>query len=349
MAVYISNCGGDESGGTSGGVAGDQTGGEWVVKAISGSWTYVLRHPDAETAKLVAQLATEAAENDKVGYDQSQRLTFWTQLSKSGYYPSKITTACEADCSSGVAAVVKAAGYLLGDSALKGLSASMYTGNEASCLTGVGFEKLSYTGTSTLHNGDVLRRSGHTATVVSGATEPTDSTSTATPTYVTGKTYEVVVNDLNVRKGAGTSYATTGSQLDAGDTVTVKASKVVGADVWVRFSGGWCAAYYGGSYYVSATAVSTAASAAPTYKVGTTYELLVDALNVRTGPGTSYAKKSKSQLTEDGQAHAYSTGALKKGTAVTCKSTSEDSSGNVWMQIPSGWVAAYYGGEKWVG
>lgn len=93
---------------------------------------------------------------------------------------------------------------------------------------------------------------------------------------------------------------------------------------------------------------SSSGSSKPSYTVGKTYTLLVDALRVRTGAGTNYASKSYSQLTANAKQNAYSNGTLKKGTAVTCQQVK--SVGNdIWIKIPSGWIAAYYSGEKYVG
>jgi len=85
----------------------------------------------------------------------------------------------------------------------------------------------------------------------------------------------------------------------------------------------------------------------PTYTAGSNYKVVADALNVRTNAGTGYPKKSKAQLTPDGRKHADASGALLRGTVVTCKA-SKVVGGNVWVKIPSGWVAAYYGGEYYV-
>ncbi|MFR5585521.1 MAG: hypothetical protein ACLTLQ_18430 [[Clostridium] scindens] len=63
--------------------------------------------------KLIAQMAKAAAVNNMVGYCQSHRGTFWTNLADSNFDPAQITVPCEADCSSGVAAIVKGAGYRL--------------------------------------------------------------------------------------------------------------------------------------------------------------------------------------------------------------------------------------------
>ena len=83
------------------------------------------------------------------------------------------------------------------------------------------------------------------------------------------------------------------------------------------------------------------------YDVGETYTTLVN-LNVRTGAGTIYSKKTKAQLTADGQKHAMANGTLKVGTRVTCKEVKYVNS-DIWIRIPSGWMAAYYKGKRYVG
>lgn len=92
----------------------------------------------------------------------------------------------------------------------------------------------------------------------------------------------------------------------------------------------------------------TPAPSAPSYRTGTVYTLLADHLRVRTGPGTGYAIKSRKQLTVNAREHAYSNGTLKKGTRVTCKDVRKVGS-DIWIKIPSGWIAAYYSGKKYVG
>lgn len=92
----------------------------------------------------------------------------------------------------------------------------------------------------------------------------------------------------------------------------------------------------------------TPAPSGPSYRAGTVYTLLADHLRVRTGPGTGYATKSRKQLTVNAREHAYSNGTLKKGTRVTCKDVRKVGS-DIWIKIPSGWIAAYYGGKKYVG
>ena len=120
----------------------------------------VLRHPSTATANLIAELAIEAANNNHIGYDQSQRWTFWDQLTVSGYRPKNITVTCESDCSAGVAAIIKATGYLLGNKSLQGVSSDCYTGNLRAALVNAGFTALTdskYLNSSAyLKPGDVL-------------------------------------------------------------------------------------------------------------------------------------------------------------------------------------------------
>lgn len=167
--MTISNCGHDENNKYRGGKAGDQTGGEWYVRPwYNGRWNVVMRHPDLKVRSLIADMAKKAAENDLIGYDQSQRLTFWKHLKASGYKPENITIACEADCSSGVGAIVKGAGYRLGNDDLKNVSQNIYSGNERAALRNAGFKELCdfkyLTSDAYLLAGDVLINEGvHTA------------------------------------------------------------------------------------------------------------------------------------------------------------------------------------------
>lgn len=119
---YIANSGSDENKAYTGGKAGDQTGHEAELKKwYNRPWTVVLRYPVQAVALVIAQLSIAMCLNDKVGYDQGQRGTYWTQLKAAGYAPSRITVACEEDCTAGVSANVKAAGHICGIPALENL------------------------------------------------------------------------------------------------------------------------------------------------------------------------------------------------------------------------------------
>lgn len=227
----ISNCGHDERGKYSGGAAGDQTGTEWaVIKWYNRPWKCVLQHPDKKVRSMIAQMAKAAANNNLVGYDQSQRYTFWEHLKASNYDPAKITVKCEADCSSGVAAIVKGAGYRLGIQKLKDVSIYCYTGNLRAALKAAGFEVLTdskyLTSDAYLFEGDVLLNdSCHTATNLttgskaSGGTASSGASGTSTGTAAQkvkvdaaqskdknlAGTYTVTASDfLSLRAGAGT-------------------------------------------------------------------------------------------------------------------------------------------------
>ena len=162
----ISNCGHDERGKYTGGQAGDQTGQEWaVIPWYNRPWNVVLRHNDWKVREKIAELAKKAAENNHIGYDQGDRYTFWEDLKAVGYDPSKITRYCETDCSAGVAAIVKAVGYLLNVENLKNVSIYCYTGNLKAALKKAGFEVLNdqkyLTSDKYLLPGDVLLYEGH--------------------------------------------------------------------------------------------------------------------------------------------------------------------------------------------
>lgn len=164
--MSISNCGHDENGRYSGGKAGDQTGTEYQVRSwYNRPWKCVLRHPDTDVGGTLAKIAKAAAKNEKVGYDQSQRTTYHTQLKAAGWKPEKIKTKCEADCSSSTAANVIAAGHQMGIKKLQEINPNCTTSNLRAALKEVGFEVLTkskyLTSDSYLMPGDILLNDGH--------------------------------------------------------------------------------------------------------------------------------------------------------------------------------------------
>lgn len=157
----IANCGHDERGAYKGGSAGDQTGEEYYVRTwYNRPWYCVLRYPDQRTALMIAQISRDAANNNNIGYDQNQRLTFYNNLAAAGWNPSAITTRCESDCSASTAACIIAAGHKVGNSALTGINPSLTTYYMRSALQTVGFQLLTdsryLTSDSYLLPGDVL-------------------------------------------------------------------------------------------------------------------------------------------------------------------------------------------------
>lgn len=90
--------------------------------------------------------------------------------------------------------------------------------------------------------------------------------------------------------------------------------------------------------------VTSEASSTPTYTVGEDFKLQAN-MKVRTGAGTSYRQKKRSELTADGKKHALSGtyACLKTGTVVTCQKVVKKTNGDIWLKIPSGYVCAKQG------
>lgn len=87
----------------------------------------------------------------------------------------------------------------------------------------------------------------------------------------------------------------------------------------------------------------------PKYFLGDTYKTNVN-LFVRVAPEGD--KVLMSLMTKDGKRHSYDDGngyaILRKGTRVTCQGVNELSNGDIWINIPSGYIAAYYKGKVYV-
>lgn len=165
----LSNCGHDERWAYSGGAAGDNNGTEWqVMRWYDYPWDTMIRYPSPEVRHWMGEQARRAALNDCIGYDQGQRGTFWTNLADSDYDAAQITIRCEADCSSGVLAICKAAGYHFGIKALMDINHWGTTWGMIDILKKAGFEinreAKCLRSDAYLDNGDImLRVDSHTA------------------------------------------------------------------------------------------------------------------------------------------------------------------------------------------
>lgn len=240
---WISNCGHDENNKYRGGKAGDQTGTEYQLKAwYNRPWTCVIRYPNPEVRMMIAQLAIDAALNNKIGYDQGARTSFWTQLARNSYQPSLITEPCEADCSSSTAAIIKAVGFLLDKPMLQLVSTNIYTGNMKFKLRYAGFIILTddkyLTSPNYLLPGDILLYEGHHAAInvtrgAKSSKEGLDDT-----VVITGRS-------VYVRVGPGSSYASK-AIVHAGDNF-----KYDGEKYWNNNSPWYRIIYNGGPAYVS--------------------------------------------------------------------------------------------------
>lgn len=100
MAIKIGHASIDERGKIAGGNAGDQTKKELCTRTwYDKGWNVMLRPKKDSVAEKSAKACEQGCANNKIGYDQNQRNTLNTQAKKVKYDLSKITTACEADCS----------------------------------------------------------------------------------------------------------------------------------------------------------------------------------------------------------------------------------------------------------
>ena len=184
----ISNSGHDERGKYIGGQAGDQTGTEWYLRTwYNRPWDCVLRHPNPNVREKIAELATKAAGNDNIGYDQGERNTYWNELVKVDYNPAKIQTKCESDCSAGVMSNIKAVGYLLGIESLKSVTITS-THYMRNMLRNVGFQVLTdpkyLTSADWLERGDILLNdAAHTATNLEKGCYANESVSYSSKNY----------------------------------------------------------------------------------------------------------------------------------------------------------------------
>lgn len=84
------------------------------------------------------------------------------------------------------------------------------------------------------------------------------------------------------------------------------------------------------------------------FEVGQVLTLTTN-VKVREGAGVTYAQKKRSALTESGKKNAKAGiyAVLKAGTKVTVQQVVADGN-NVWVRIPSGWIAAHYNGSTFV-
>lgn len=304
----ISNSGGDERGKISGGVAGDQNGSEWGLRYwYNKPWNCVLRYPDTKVALKIAELGCEAALNDKIGYDQNERYTYWQLLQKAGYHPSKITQPCEADCSAGVIANVKAVGYILNISKFKDIKAT-YTGDMRSTFNAAGFQVLTepkyLNGSTYLLPGDILLNDAkHTATNVSVGTGMLNTTVTVQPGQIAdinngilkiGSTGSEVVTLQTMLITCGYNCGKSGADGDFGNN-TLTALRNFQKDAGIGIDG-----IYGPKTKEALEKKYKEVKAKKASGGGKDYlvKIAVKSLNIRKGPGTNYGIAGK--ITDQG-------------------------------------------------
>lgn len=253
----ISNSGGDERGNIVGGKAGDQTGTEWwIIQWYSRPWNCVLRHPNKKVRKKIADLARKAANNNRIGYNQSNRDSYYNELKKVNYNPSKIVRKCDADCSAGVIANIKAAGHLLDIKNLQTITCT-YTGNMREALSDVGFKVLTdskyLTSDNYLLEGDILLNDKcHVATNLTNG-------------------YKVTVSKtVKVSHNAGL-YKSAYRDTVGKSSTAVKTIRKGTTVTWVSDDGfGWSLIkFQGKTYYIANSHICKSVSGLSTYKIKT--------------------------------------------------------------------------------
>lgn len=225
----ISNCGHDENNRYRNGKAGDQTKGEYCIRSwYNRPWDVVLRYPDESVANHISWVATMAANNSHIGYDQYQRLTYYNALRAADWNPERIVADVETDCSASTMAAIIASGVSCHKPALASLSPALTTFNMRAALRRAGFRELTdaqyRTSDKYLRPGDILLNElHHVAVNVTYGTlyQPSIVFIDAAKLFdkkVAG-TYTVLVGSLNLRSGAGCDKNIL-KTLKKGDTVT---------------------------------------------------------------------------------------------------------------------------------
>lgn len=157
----------DERNKISGGKAGDQT----TKEVRTGLYydfgqTLICRCLVREKAKLIAKYAKAIAENDLVGYDQSQRVSSYALLEMADWNPVALSVPSEIDCSEMAAVAVNMA---YGE---KLISSAVYSGNIYKALIASGefsgFKRSTSPNvfTDEMQAGDIVIREGHHVIIV---------------------------------------------------------------------------------------------------------------------------------------------------------------------------------------
>lgn len=356
--AYFAQASIDENGKIAGGAAGNQNGKELnTCNAYSSSskpWFSIIALNPAVLAEINQQLKRAVA-NRYIGYDQNQRNTIIIQAKKVGWDLGAINIACECDCSSLLAAAMICAVYrVIGTAAGDEVYNALYAGgnlpatsNFKSKLSSLG--KYFKTGNASYTVGYGLVRDGHAVGVVdalvtagkltSGASTNTASSLASSKYPCKGWTGAEVKRLQQALINKGYSCGTAGVDGSFGSDTDAAVRKFQ-SDRGLAVDGIVGPVTQTALYGTSQPTVVTS------YTTGT-YVTCVGNLNVRTGAGTGFTAKTKSQLTADGQKHSNEHGQLNSGTTVTVMEVRNDSGGNPWGRIPSGWICLQWNGKPY--
>lgn len=226
MTVRIAHASKDERNKYKNGKAGDQTHVEVYIRTwYSKPWQYVIRFKDASIREKVAKAMEMACKNELIGYDQNQRNSLLSKARMVGYDPSKVTSACETDCSALVSLACIYAGIPEASLVVSGNSATTTTLRSRLIKTGKVevFSSSKYTRSDNyLLRGDILLKEGSHVVVALDNGNKAVATSPATPTTSTTYTQTQFIKDVQ---------SCTGSKVDGkagdetlGNTVTLSTS-----------------------------------------------------------------------------------------------------------------------------
>lgn len=197
MAVRIAQASKDENGRYTNGQAGNQSGSELNIRTwYNRPWDTVIRANSLDLSNRIADVAQRLVKCTKIGYDQYQRTTLYDQCEKIGWDISKIDQiqACECDCSSLMAVVLRFCGV--------SIPKTVYTGNlTAYCMqTGMFIclrDSKYLTGDQYLRKGDLVLNTAHHVAVC------LDNGQNATEAFVAYAARVNVNTYLNVRTSPG--------------------------------------------------------------------------------------------------------------------------------------------------
>lgn len=157
----------DENKRVKGGKAGDQTSKEVCIREwYNKPWKVVLRAKDILAAENMAKCCEYICGCNLVGYDQNQRNSLRSELSKVGWELNKLSNLCETDCSAFMSVCAEYAGVPISEQYINGnapTTANMIVKFFNTGLFEVLTDSVYLKNDSHLKRGDILVGKGHTA------------------------------------------------------------------------------------------------------------------------------------------------------------------------------------------
>jgi hypothetical protein len=187
--------------GTITGTAGDSTGKEVLTvdnyDITKKGYHVLLRPKSAELAEKSAKACEAACANNKIGYSQAGRTSLYNEAKAVNFDLSKITTACNTDCSAFMAVCAIAGGAKVSPSVTTRNMAKIRTDIDTFATCGsyeIKTDSIYFKDAEYLKRGDILVKEGsHTIMILGkGSSVPTD-----TATLLTDLTVVKIAVDIN--------------------------------------------------------------------------------------------------------------------------------------------------------